>query len=296
MEIVIGFAIAVLVGLTGVGGGSFTTPLLVLICGISGAEAVGTALVFSTVIKVVAAPFYLAAKRVHLRYLGLMLLGGLPGLLAGTYLLASMRTRWNPAVLVLIGAALVASAALTLLAGRRQLAVRRDSSRWLPWMTLPIGLETGFSSAGSGALGTLLLFNCSDMPAAQVVGTDILFSIVLAAVGSVFHYSLGSISGSLLTGLLIGGVPGVLLGCAFTGRVPSIKLKTLVTALTLILGLQLVWTGAKLVYQTTATLKAAPVAIGSEVSRPPARGLTVSRNAVVEKKAIPSSSVRSSSQ
>lgn len=75
MEIAIGFVVAVLVGVTGVGGGSFTTPLLVLVCGISGAEAVGTALVFSTVIKVAAAPFYVAAKRVHLRYLSLMLLG-----------------------------------------------------------------------------------------------------------------------------------------------------------------------------------------------------------------------------
>jgi uncharacterized protein len=255
MEIAVGFVIAVLVGLTGVGGGSFTTPLLVLLCGISGAEAVGTALVFSTVIKIVAAPFYLAAKRVHARYLGFMLLGGLPGLLAGTYFLATMRARWNPVVLVLIGVVLVVSAALTLIAGRRKQVVRRDSARWLPWLTLPIGIETGFSSAGSGAMGTLLLFHCSDMPAAQVVGTDILFGIVLAAAGSIFHFGLGSISIPLLKGLLLGGVPGALLGCAFTGRIPALKLKTLITVLTLALGLQLVWTGAKLVNSTLAKVE-----------------------------------------
>jgi uncharacterized membrane protein YfcA len=245
MEIAIGFVIALLVGLTGVGGGSFTTPMLVLVCGISGAEAVGTALVFSTVIKVVAAPFFLAARKVHFRYLRLMLVGAVPGLLVGTWLLATMRKHWNPVVIILIGATLVVTATLTLIYRSRQPGLRRDSGPWLPWVTLPIGLETGFSSAGAGALGTLLLFNCSDMPAAQVVGTDILFGIVLAAAGSIFHFGLGSISGPLLKGLLLGGIPGVLLGCVFTAKVPSTKLKLLITAVTLLLGVQLVWTGAR---------------------------------------------------
>jgi len=252
MEIAIGFLIAFLVGLTGVGGGSFTTPMLVLVCGISGAEAVGTALAFSTVIKLVAAPFFLAAKQVHFRYLRLMLLGAVPGLLAGTYLLAAMRARWNPVVLVLIGLTLVASAALTLAYRKRHTGLRRDSGPWLPWVTLPIGVETGFSSAGAGALGTLLLFNCSDMTATQVVGTDVLFGIVLAATGSIFHLGLGSISGALLKGLLLGGIPGVLLGCAFTAKVPSPKLKVVITVITLFLGLQLAWTGVRLISATQA--------------------------------------------
>jgi uncharacterized membrane protein YfcA len=246
MEIAIGFAIAVLVGLTGVGGGSFTTPMLVLGCGVSATEAVGTALVFSTVVKVVAAPFFLASKKVHFRYLRLMLAGAVPGLLAGTYLLGAVRG-WNPVVLVVIGAILVVSAALTLIYHKRRQTLRSDGSPWLPWLTLSIGVETGFSSAGAGALGTLLLFNCSDMPAAQVVGTDILFGIVLAATGSIFHLGLGSVSGPLLKGLLLGGIPGVLLGCAFTTKVPSSKLKLLTTVIALFLGLQLVWTGALLI-------------------------------------------------
>lgn len=250
MEIAIGFVIAVLVGLTGVGGGSFTTPMLVLVCGISGAEAVGTALVFSTVIKVFAAPFFLAARKVHFRYLRLMLVGAVPGLVVGTFLLATMRARWNPIVLILIGATLVVTATLTLIYRGQQPGLRRDSGPWLPWVTLPIGLETGFSSAGAGALGTLLLFNCSDMPAAQVVGTDILFGIVLAAAGSIFHFGFGSVSGPLLKALLLGGIPGVLLGCTFANRVPSARLKVIITMITLLLGVQLVWTGAKLLNKT----------------------------------------------
>src|SRR5215472_13681050 len=87
MQVLIGFVIALIVGLTGIGGGSFTTPALILIAGISGSEAVGTALAFATIIKLIAAPFYILGKQVHMRYLRLMVLGALPGLIAGTYFL-----------------------------------------------------------------------------------------------------------------------------------------------------------------------------------------------------------------
>jgi uncharacterized protein len=246
MQILIGFVIALCVGLTGVGGGSFTTPALVLLAGLSGAEAVGTALVFSTIVRMAAAPFYIAGKHVHLRYLWLMLLGAVPGLLAGTYLLASFNSRsWNPLVLIVIGSILVISAVLTLVR-RNPAAPRENRSSWLPWLTLPIGVETGFSSAGAGALGTILLFNCSDMPAAMVVGTDLAFGIVLAATGSAFHFGLGSVSMTALKALLLGGIPGVLAGCALAPRVPSQKLKPIIVGLTFLLGLQLVWSGMHL--------------------------------------------------
>lgn len=103
-------------------------------------------------------------------------------------------------------------------------------------------------------MGTLLLFNYSDMPAAQVVGTDILFGIVLAATGSILHFRLGSVGSSLLKGLLIGGIPGVLLGCLLAGKVSAIRLRTIITMLTLLLGVQLVWTGANLFGRTPAAL------------------------------------------
>lgn len=244
MQVLIGFVVALFVGLTGVGGGSFTTPALVLIAGLPGAEAVGTALVFSTVVRLAAAPFYVAGKHIHTRYLGLMLLGAVPGLLGGTWLLASFHSRqWNPAVLVGIGAILIVSSLLTLIFRKSRADINQDSPSWLPWLTLPIGVETGFSSAGAGALGTILLFNCSDMPAAKVVGTDLVFGIVLAAIGSALHFGFGSISGPVLKALLLGGIPGVLVGCALAPRVPSRKLKPAIVALTFLLGLQLVWSG-----------------------------------------------------
>jgi uncharacterized membrane protein YfcA len=247
MQALIGFVIALFVGLTGIGGGSFTAPALVLISGLSGADAVGTALVYSLVVRLAAAPFYVVGKQVHFRYLWLMLLGALPGLLGGTYLLTTFNTkRWNHLVLIMIGAILISSGTLTLIYRKAGRLRKENSSFWLPLLTFPIGIETGFSSAGAGALGTILLFNYSDMPARQVVGTDLLFGIALAAGGSIFHFSLGSISTPALKELLIGGIPGVLAGCILAPRIPSVRLKPFIIGLTLLLGLQLIWSGVRI--------------------------------------------------
>jgi uncharacterized membrane protein YfcA len=123
-------------------------------------------------------------------------------------------------------------------------AFAAKNHRWLPWLALPIGVESGFSSAGAGALGTVLLLNYSEMTPAQVVGTDLLFGLVLAVIGSAFHWSFGSISIPILFQLLIGGVPGVVFGCLLARKVPANKLKTAVAMVAIFAGLQLVWTGA----------------------------------------------------
>jgi uncharacterized protein len=246
MQILIGFVIALCVGLTGVGRGSFTAPALILIGGLSGAEAVGTAFAYSMIVRIVAAPFYLSGKHIHFRYLWLMLLGAFPGLLAGTYLLAILNTKnWNHVVLVVIGITLTCSSVLTFKYGKAT-RIEKKNGLSLPWLTFPIGIETGFSSAGAGALGTLLLSNSSDMPASKIVGTDLLFGIALAAGGTLFHFNSCSISTSSLKDLLTGGIPGVLFGCILAPRVPSIRLKSVIIALTLVLGLQMIWSGVRL--------------------------------------------------
>src|SRR4029077_9345391 len=115
----------------------------------------------------------------------------------------------------------------------------------LPWLSSPIGVESGFSSAGAGALGTVLLFNYSEMTPAQVVGTDLVFGLVLALIGSAVHWSFGSISTAILFQFLTGGIPGVLLGCVLAKRVPAHKLKAVVAVIAICAGLQLVWSGVR---------------------------------------------------
>ena len=119
------------------------------------------------------------------------------------------------------------------------------NARWLPWLAFPIGVESGFSSAGAGALGTVLLLNYSEMAPAQVVGTDIAFGLVLAIIGIAVHWTFGSISTPILLELLAGGVPGVVLGCLLARKVPARKLRAVVAAVAICAGLQLVWSGAR---------------------------------------------------
>src|ERR1700688_1226533 len=226
MHYLIGFVIALAVGLTGIGGGSFTVPALVLLAGLAAGEAVGTAFLFAGVLRLVAAPFYLVGKQIHTRYLWLLLQGAVPGLLAGTWVLRFLnRDAGNPAVILILGVILAASSSVTFIRRVQNPSFAGKNHRWLPWLALPIGVESGFSSAGAGALGTVLLLNYSEMTPAQVVGTDLLFGLVLAVIGSAFHWTFGSINSPVLLELLAGGVPGVVVGCLLARSVPAGKLK-----------------------------------------------------------------------
>lgn len=246
MNFLIGFLIAIAVGLTGIGGGSFTVPALLLLAGLTAGEAVGTAFLFAGVLRLIAAPFYLVGKQIHTRYLWLLLQGAVPGLLVGTWALRFLnRDAGSPVVILLLGVLLAASSSVTFIRRVQNPAFAGKNYRWLPWLALPIGVESGFSSAGAGALGTVLLLNYSEMTPAQVVGTDLLFGLVLAVIGTAFHWSFGSISMPILFQLLVGGVPGVVLGCLLARKVPAHRLKTAVAMVAIFAGLQLVWAGSR---------------------------------------------------
>jgi uncharacterized membrane protein YfcA len=246
IHLLLGFVIALSVGLTGVGGGSFTVPALLLIAGLSPAEAVGTTFVYAGVLRLVAAPFYLAAKQVHSRYFRLLLLGAVPGLVMGMIALQMLAKQNNNALIVLVVGILLTVSSMVSFVPRAQVpGFARKNSHWLPWLAFPIGLESGFSSAGAGALGTVLLLNYSEMTPAQVVGTDIVFGLVLAVIGTAIHWTLGSISAPILLQLLVGGIPGVIVGCLLSRKVPAQRLKVVVAAIAIFAGLQLVWSGAR---------------------------------------------------
>jgi uncharacterized membrane protein YfcA len=242
----IGFLIALAVGLTGIGGGSFTVPALILMAGLPAPAAVGTAFVYAGVLRLIAAPFYLYGRKVHSRYLVILLKGAVPGLLIGTFLL-----RWvsnasaTPLVVIALGLLLAGSSAISFARRLQNPHFAKRNTRWLPWLALPIGIESGFSSAGAGALGTVLLLNYSEMTPAEVVGTDLLFGLVLAVIGAAFHWSFGSIREVSLVSLLAGGIPGVILGCLLARRVPAQRLKAAVALIAMFAGLQLVWAGGR---------------------------------------------------
>ena len=192
--------------------------------------------------RLIAAPFYLAGKQIHSKYLWLLLQGAVPGLVIGIVILRLLnRNAGSPLVIILLGVILMASSSVTFIRRIQNQAFARKNSRWLPWLALPIGVESGFSSAGAGALGTVLLLNYSEMTPTQVVGTDLLFGLVLAVIGSAFHWTFGSVSMPVLFQLLAGGIPGVVFGCLLARRIPAARLKTVVAMIAIFAGLQLMW-------------------------------------------------------
>jgi len=245
-HLLLGFIIALAVGLTGIGGGSFTVPALLLIVGLPAGEAVGTAFVFAGVLRLIAAPFYLLGRLVNSRYFRLLLMGAVPGLVLGMFVLRAIsKTQNSPVVVIVLGLLLAITSSVTFVPRVQNPTFALKNARWLPWLAFPIGVESGFSSAGAGALGTVLLLNYSEMAPAQVVGTDIAFGLVLAIIGSAVHWTFGSISTPILLELLAGGVPGVVLGCLLARKVPARKLRAVVAAVAICAGLQLVWSGTR---------------------------------------------------
>lgn len=269
MHLLLGFLIALAVGLTGIGGGSFTVPALLLIVGMPAGEAVGTAFVFAGVLRLIAAPFYLFRRSVNSRYFRLMLTGAIPGLILGIIALRLLAHAGNsPIVVLILGVILTVTAVLSFVPKAQNPNFVVRNSRWLPWLAFPIGIESGFSSAGAGALGTVLLLNYSEMTPAQVVGTDIIFGLVLAVIGSTVHWTLGSISAPVLLQLLTGGIPGVVIGCLLAKRVPAQKLKVVVAAVALAAGLQLLWSGVRASVTTHSASAAKLGTVAPGVTRP----------------------------
>jgi uncharacterized membrane protein YfcA len=245
VEIALGFLIAVAIALTGVGAGSMTTPILMLAFGVPPAVAVGSSLAFGFVVKVFSTPVYLARRQVHYPTLGLLLLGGLPGVVLGSFLLGSLdRTAAHDRLLYgLIGVIIAGTALLHLwrMTRLRPAGGTRDRSRLLPWLALPIGAEVGFSSAGAGALGSLLMLTMTPLAAAEIVGTDLAFGLVLSLVGSGFQLSSGNYDGYLLAKLIAGGVAGAIAGSLLAGRVAQRPMRFALLVALVLLGGQLCW-------------------------------------------------------
>src|SRR5260370_27543815 len=143
MNFLIGFLIAAAVGLTGIGGGSFTVPALLLMAGLPAGEAVGTAFVFAGVLRLIAAPFYLIRRYVHSRYFRLLLLGAVPGLVIGMCALRSVAAHGSsPVVVIVLGVILAVSSSVTFLPRVQNPNFAGKNARWLPWLPFPIGFES----------------------------------------------------------------------------------------------------------------------------------------------------------
>jgi uncharacterized membrane protein YfcA len=248
MEIVLGFLIAVAIGITGVGAGIITAPVLILFFHMPPVRAVGTALAFGVAVKLLVVPVQLYRKQVNFSVLGYMLAGGLPGVVIGSAILSRLNTPGRQGILfAALGSTIVLMAAVNLyrLWLRPKHQSVRDGSRWLPLITLPIGAEVGFSSAGAGALGSLVLLAITPLTAAQVVGTDLFFGLCVSLVGSGFQLSAGNYDALILTRLVIGGLLGAFAGTYLASVAPQRIFRVALSLWLISLGIQLCWSGVK---------------------------------------------------
>jgi hypothetical protein len=222
----LGFCIAFLIGLTGVGGGTLTVPIL-LFLGIEPAVAVGVALGFSALIKIPSSLIYFFKGEINKRILLLLSLGGIPGVVAGSFLLAhaSRKGHLGSFILLAIGLTVVLSSLLNLwLALTDHRLQLHRYLRWLPLFSLLIGLEVGSFSAGGGALGSLLLLTLTKLAPSEVVGTDIAFGMILSLVGGVIHAHQGMSDAHLVSAMVGGGILGAIGGsyaCTIIPKKPA---------------------------------------------------------------------------
>jgi uncharacterized protein len=247
MEIALGFIIAVFIALTGVGAGSLTTPLLILLLGLPAKECVGTALIFGTVVKLITVPSYMARGQVNWRVFGFMTAAGIPGVIGGAFLLSRV-----PGTLVtaLVGLTISSIALLNLF--RFGHVTRHDRTPWLAPIGGLIGLEMGFSSAGAGAIGALAMMGLTTLTTTEIVGTDLSFGLALSAVGGLIHAGLGDVNTAVLWKLLIGGAAGAIAGASFATRIESKKLRFALCLALVYIGAQLSWTSFSKMYSVSA--------------------------------------------
>lgn len=241
-----GFGVGLLVGLTGVGGGSLMTPLLVLLFGIHPTTAVGTDLLYAAATKSVGTAMHGAKNTVEWRIVGRLAAGSIPASAATLLLLSRLGVQSQAAgrlISIVLGVALVLTAVTILF--RRQILefcasrVGEPNPGRIPILTVLTGAVLGalvsISSVGAGAIGvTALLLLYPHLPTVRIVGSDIAHAVPLTLLAGLGHWLLGSVDWGVLGALLTGSLPGILVGSYVATRVPDLVLRP-VLATTLIL-------------------------------------------------------------
>lgn len=232
--IISGFAVGLLVGMTGVGGGSLMTPILTLMFGVSPSVAVGTDLAFASITKTAGTFTHRLRGTVHWDIVKLLCIGALPAAVATTLALKYFGTV-DQSVGQFIRYSIAVSVMLTVVAilfkGKMLAWLNAHPERQLQGHSLSratvisgavLGILVTISSIGAGAVGaTLLVMLYPRLSSAEVAGTDIAYAVPLTAIAAFGHWWLGSINWALLGMLLIGSLPGITIGSWFARAVPE---------------------------------------------------------------------------
>jgi len=255
LYVAVGALVGLMVGFTGVGGGSLMTPILVLGFGQPPTIAVGTDLVFSAVTKVAATASFGHSRRVDWRIVARLAVGSLPG--AAAVLVWFWTTRETPPAMnrfIVQGLAvmlLISAVGLLLQSRFQRLGVRLTASslahaeRYKRPLTILVGLILGvavtLTSVGAGALGVVALLYLYPLRLTpdRLVATDIAHALPLTIVAGLGHAALGHVNLSMLALLLLGSIPAVLVGAQTTIRIPPVVTRSLVAVMLSVVGVRI---------------------------------------------------------
>lgn len=249
-----GFLVGLIVGVTGVGGGSLMTPLLVLAFGISPATAVGTDLLYASLTKTMGGWVHGRRGTVDWKIVVLLGMGSLPAsmltILTLKYLaldeksLRSLVTSVLSVALLLTGTALLVKDKVQRFARRKDGVIFELHHQYLPAATIVTGALVGIlvtiSSVGAGALGmVVLLFLYPRHQTVKLVGADIVHAVPLTALAGMGHLALGTVDLVLLASLLLGSLPGIYVGSHVSAKIPEKVLRMVLAAMLLIIGIKM---------------------------------------------------------
>jgi uncharacterized protein len=247
LVILFGLGVGVLIGLTGIGGGSLMTPLLIVVAGYNPAVAIGTDLAYGAVTKTLGGWRVLKQGLVDLRLSVWLAVGSLPGALLGVWAMSVLHARYGddfePWLLGAVAVALSIAAVGILYRAlfmprtreRETDSATLDAGRKV--MTVGVGLVLGFllglTSVGSGALVGLALILLFRLTPRRVVGTDVFHAAALMWTAAIAHLFSGNVDFALMGTILVGSMPGVWIGTALLPRVPVDGLRPVLGAVLL---------------------------------------------------------------
>jgi uncharacterized protein len=235
-----GLGIGVLVGMTGMGGGSLMTPLLILVFGIQPTTAIGTDILYSAVTKTVGGWRHLRMKTVNMELVKWLALGSVPAAVGGVALVSAIERnigedRLDSLVYAVLGGTLLMVGIVTLARALilRNLVDERDRfdvERRHKVAAVLIGATTGFvigiTSAGSGTVIAILLIAVYRLAPKKVVGTDVFHAAILLWAAGIAHWIGGNVDFVLAGNILIGSIPGVVIGAALSSKAPQGFIRT----------------------------------------------------------------------
>jgi hypothetical protein len=234
-----GFGVGFLVGLTGMGGGSLMTPLLILVFGIKPVTAIGTDIFYAAVTKTAGGWRHLKLKTVNIPLTWWMAAGSVPSAIAGVWALDILKGELgddlDETVFAILASCLLVVGAITLLRSlflANKVTERADFELHTIHKVAAVGIgaTTGFviglSSAGSGTVIAIMLIAIYRLTPQKVVGTDVFHAAILLWAAGIAHIIGGNVDFGLAANILVGSVPGVVLGSNMSVKWPQGLLRT----------------------------------------------------------------------